>query len=281
VTDLCVQLAKATVTAKMDRFRDLNALFGIGRAHTWIDENGALQMFINYVDVVNDCVTMVNDFKWWTTGADLRGGLRVAYEWAENDVPLSQTIDALENELGQLVNVVRQSMGLATTKPFPLLQALENKSHPEHVHVLMALKHMSPEKQAWFEPTRFTTGWKIHHTPIWKHVVMCEVSDIAAETTAGGAAADGLGVGYAVTSPGGASSSSSSSEGDLASPGAAPYDDVVPDEFADLFRKLGADKARAKVQAVRAQYPPAIWNDVFTPEARRALVEVHKNMPSA
>lgn len=276
VNELCVMITKDMMTTKTERFQTLNNLFNIGCAHTWIDETDqSLKMFINYVDVVRYCVSMVTGFRWWTTCADLRKGLRVSFEWADGSISLSAMLRSLEDKVWRKVSSARHLTHAKPIDSFPSLSdVLRNAKHPEYHAAHFAIERLAPEDRAWFEPSRFTTSWKIHYTPIWKHVVMLHAAEAGG---VGGAAAGGAAAPRATITDGSESSSSStpagvssSTEG-VAAVAAAPLVFENPEQK-QAHEKLVAEFGEKMVLGVRAEFAD-IW-DMFPANTRADIIRV-------
>jgi len=178
IAQLLVSQRKLLLKERLEMF---NALFRNGFAHTWIDGN-KLEMFINYVDVIRFCLGMVSGLKWWTNCADLKPGIRVSFEWADHSISLASKLSAIEDEVVRAVRVLRRLQSSTSSyeddRPIDIAQIMREPSDPNYPFVFTAIRQLSDETRAWFEPNGISTSWMVHYTPVWKHIVLKDTTTV-------------------------------------------------------------------------------------------------------
>lgn len=209
---LRVMLLESRKCCRAEHLRLLGELFHIGCAHAWIEpQSGKLEMFIDYSAFIRFCVGMVCGIRWWTSCADLRPGMRVCFEWAENGVDLGDRLDEIEQEVALLVYGMNRQIKQASSLPMPaelgmvairsaeettrehhnfdefagafdIARILADPLSADYIFVRQAIKMLSPEKAAWFDVSSIATSWSVLYTPIWKHIIMNQTQDVVSDS---------------------------------------------------------------------------------------------------
>jgi hypothetical protein len=169
------------------------------------EKNARLSVYVNFPETLTFLLYTARELRWWINVANLSKGARVCFRWADSTESLKARLARLEKQVrDDALTWVRmykaklppvaapndpykaqrdeyatmESLLLTREKTIPLYTLMHPEDKSEFtippslpVFIAAAIKGLSEEDRAWFQPRKISTEWSIQFVPLWKHIV--------------------------------------------------------------------------------------------------------------